>query len=92
MDEQLYRLLYDFTNGGTPLPALTGTKHEMRVTILVAALISNEHVCSNSEPAELVDAAIAYNKLIEERLGVYQQNQLTNLEELFKNETSSNDV
>ena len=92
MDEHLYKLLYDFTCGGTSLPALTGTKHEMRVTILVAALISNETVCSQSDPSDLVDAAIAYNKLIEERLGLYQQNQMNNLEHLFNNETASNDV
>ncbi len=81
--QQLYQLLESFTNGGTPLPALIGTKQEMRVTILVAALISNESVCSNSEPAELVDAAIAYNNLIEERLGLYQQQQVHTLERLL---------
>ena len=82
--QHLYNLLEAFTNGGTPLPALIGTKQEMRVTILVAALLANDSVCSQSEPAELVDAAIAYNNLIEERLGVYQQQQVSTLERLLE--------
>lgn len=81
--QHLYNLLEAFTNGGTPLTALIGTKQEMRVTILVAALLANEAVCGRSEPAELVDAAIAYNNLIEERLGVYQQQQVNTLERLL---------
>ncbi len=83
--QQIYNLLDTFTNGGTPLPPLIGTKHEMRVTILVAALISNESVCAQSQPADLVDAAIAYNNLIEERLGIYQQQQINTLERILEN-------
>jgi hypothetical protein len=81
---QLFNLLESFTNGGTPLPALIGTKQEMRVTILVAALISNDSVCSKSEPTELIDAAIAYSNLIEERLGIYQNQQVHSLERLLE--------
>lgn len=82
---QLFNLLESFTSAGTPLPALIGTKQEMRVTILTAALLSNDTVCSKSEPIEIIDAAIAYSNLIEERLGLYQNQQVHSLERLLGN-------
>ena len=66
-----------------PLPALVGNKLEAQVTILVAGLLANEAVSSTLEPVEMVDAAINYANIIQERLGVYQQTKVHSLERLL---------
>jgi hypothetical protein len=83
MDETLIKILDGFTQGGTPLPALVGNKLEAQVTILVAGLLANEAVSSTLEPVEMVDAAINYANIIQERLGVYQQTKVHSLERLL---------
>ena len=40
----LFQLLASFTNDGTPLEALLGSKVEWGVTILTAGMISNENL------------------------------------------------
>jgi hypothetical protein len=85
MDEtnNLYKLLDGFTQGGTPLPALTGNKLEWQVTTLVAGLLANEAVSSSLDAVELVDAAINYVNIIQERLGYYQNAKVHSLERLL---------
>jgi hypothetical protein len=82
-DESLIRLLAAFTQDGTPLPALIGNKLEGQVTILVAGLLANSNVCSELDATEIVDAAINYANVIQERLGHYQNTQINSLERLL---------
>ena len=84
-DENLTKLLAGFTSDGTPLSALVGSKLEWGVTILTASMIANEHLASSMEAEEMVDAAINYYNLIQERLGYYQQHQAHSLERLLGN-------
>jgi hypothetical protein len=83
-DGSVTRLLETFTQGGTPLPALIGNKLEWQVTVLTAAMISNENLAASMDAAEMVDAAINYTHIIQERLGYYQQNQMHSLERLLE--------
>ena len=82
-EEHIYYILDHFTKGGTPLPALIGNKLEWQVTTLVAGLLANENVASGMEAEALVDAAINYVNIIQERLGHYQQSQVNTLEGLL---------
>jgi hypothetical protein len=82
---QLYQLLARFTQDGTPLSATVGSKMEWGVTILTAAMISNENLASQMTAEEMVDASINYYNVIQERLGYYQQNQTNSLERLLNN-------
>ncbi|MFZ9069569.1 MAG: hypothetical protein ACO23R_19535 [bacterium] len=83
-DGSLLRLLDAFTQSGTPLPALIGNKLEWQVTVLTAAMISNESLASSMTAEEMVDASINYTHVIQERLGYYQQNQMRSLERLLE--------
>jgi len=82
-EELLFYVLDSFTKSGTPLPALIGNKLEWQVTTLVAGLLANENVASGMEAEALVDAAINYVNIIQERLGHYQQSQVNTLEGLL---------
>ena len=82
-EDNLLKLLDGFTQGGTPLPALIGNKLEAQVTILVAGLLANENVSASLEPVDLVDAAINYANIIQERLGAYQNAKVHSLERLL---------
>ena len=82
-EEQLSRLLASFTVDGTPLPALIGNKLEWSVTILTAAMLSNENLAASMEAEEMVDAAINYSNLIQERLGYYESVKVHSLERLL---------
>ena len=84
-DENLTKLLAGFTSDGTPLPAIIGSKLEWGVTVLVASMLANENLASSMEAEEMVDAAINYYNLIQERLGYYQQHQAHSLERLLGN-------
>ena len=81
-EEQLVRLLAGFTADGTPLSAIVGNKKEWQVTIITAAMLANENLAASMVAEEMIDAAINYTTLIEERLGYYQANQIQNLERL----------
>lgn len=83
-DGSLLRLLEAFTQGGTPLPALIGNKLEWQVTTLTGAMIANENLASSMTAEEMVDAAINYTHVIQERLGYYQKNQMRSLERLLE--------
>ena len=82
-DPVLNKLIAAFTQDGTPLPALIGNKLEGQVTILVAGLLANANVCSELDATEIVDAAINYANVIQERLGHYQNTQINSLERLL---------
>ncbi|NBW16671.1 MAG: hypothetical protein EBR82_52710 [Caulobacteraceae bacterium] len=84
-DENLVKLLAGFTSDGTPLQALVGSKMEWGVTILTAAMLSNENLASQMTAEEMVDGAINYYNVIQERLGYYQQHQTHSLERLLGN-------
>ncbi len=80
----LFGLLNSFTQGGLPLSAVFGTKQEMHVVILTGCLLANPQVAASLEAEEVVDAAITYSNLIQERLGKYNQSTLHNLEKLLE--------
>jgi len=46
-------------------------------------MISNEHLASSMDAEEMVDAAINYYNLIQDRLGYYQNHQANALERLL---------
>lgn len=83
-DAALNKLVAGFTNDGTPLSAIVGSKMEHSVVVLTAAMLSNENLASSMDATEMVDAAINYYQIIQERLGYYQQNQTQSLERLMK--------
>lgn len=82
-DENLTKLLAGFTSDGTPLAATIGSKMEWGVVVLTASMISNEHLASSMDAEEMVDAAINYYNLIQDRLGYYQKHQANALERLL---------
>jgi len=86
----LYDLLVNFTNGGTPLEALVGSKSEWGVTILTAGMLSNPNLAASMQPEEMVDAGINYYNLIQERLAYYKQNQVHSLEKMMDNTIDPN--
>lgn len=84
-EERLVHLLAAFTADGTPLSAIVGNKKEWQVTILCAAMLANDTLAASLDAEEMIDAAINYSKIIEDRLGYYQANQIQNLERLMSN-------
>ena len=81
---QLHNLIAGFTQGGTPLEALVGSKIEWGVTVLTAAMLSNENLAANMNAEQMVDGAINYYNVIQERLGYYRQNQVHSLEKMLE--------
>ena len=59
----LFQLLASFTNDGTPLEALLGSKVEWGVTVLTAGMLANENLAASMTPEEMVDGAINYYNL-----------------------------
>jgi hypothetical protein len=82
-DPVLNKLIAGFTNDGTPLSATVGSKIEHGVVILTAAMLANENLASSMDAEEMVDAAINYYNVIQQRLGYYQQHQAHSLEKLL---------
>jgi len=82
-DAVLNKLVAGFTNDGTPLSAIVGSKMEHGVVILTAAMLSNETLASSMDAEEMVDAALNYYNLIQQRLGYYQEHQAHSLERLL---------
>jgi hypothetical protein len=82
MDPNLNRLIESFTQDGTPLSATIGSKMEKGVITLTAAMLANENLASSMDAEEMIDAAINYYNIIQERLGYYQANQASSLEKL----------
>ena len=82
-DSVLNKLIAGFTNDGTPLAAIVGSKMEHGVVILTAAMLANEHLASSMDAEEMVDAALNYYNLIQQRIGYYQEHQANSLERLL---------
>ena len=82
-DEHIYYVLDNFTKGGTPLPALIGSKLEWQVTTIVAGLLANPNIAATMEADELVDAAITYANIIGDKLGQYNASKMHSLERLM---------
>lgn len=82
-DSVLNKMIAGFTQDGTPLSALVGSKQELGVVILTAAMLANENLASSMDAEEMVDASINYYNVIQERLGYYQQHQTHTLERLL---------
>ena len=82
-DNQLINLIAGFTSGGTPLQATVGSKSEWMVTILTASMLANETLAASMVPEEMVDAAINYMNIIQERLSYYEGAKLNSLERLL---------
>ena len=79
----LFRLLASFTNDGTPLEALLGSKVEWGVTVLTAGMLANENLAASTSPEDMVDGAINCYNLIQERLAYYRSNQVHSLEKMM---------
>lgn len=82
-DNQLINLIAGFTSSGTPLQATVGSKSEWMVTILTASMLANETLAASMVPEEMVDAAINYMNVIQERLSYYEKAKLHSLERLL---------
>ena len=79
----LFKLLASFTNDGTPLEALLGSKVEWGVTVLTAGMLANENLAASTTPEDMVDGAIIYYNVIQERLAYYRSNQVHSLEKMM---------
>jgi hypothetical protein len=55
------------------------------VTILTASMLANETLAASMVPEEMVDAAINYMNVIQERLSYYEGAKLRSLERLLNN-------
>ena len=80
----LSNLLAGITQDGTPLEALIGSKMEWGVTVLTASMLANTNLAANMQPEEMVDGAINYDNLIQERLAYYKSNQVHSLEKMIE--------
>jgi hypothetical protein len=84
-EDNLVKILAGFTSDGTPLQATLGSKMEWGVTVLTAGMLANENLAGQMTAEEMVDGAINYYNVIQERLGYYQQHQAHSLERLLNN-------
>ena len=82
-EEELVKLLASFTADGTPLSAIVCNKLEWCVTILTGCMLANENLAASMDAEEMVDAAINYANIIQERLGYYQNSRVHSLEKLL---------
>ncbi len=79
----LYKLLDDFTQGGTPLQATMGSKQEWGTTILAAGMLANHNLAATMTAEEMADAAISYFNVLQERLALYNKSTVHSLENLL---------
>ena len=56
---------------------------EWQTTTLVAGLLSNNQICQELDAEEIVEAAISYAKIIQDKLAQYQGSTVNNLERLM---------
>jgi len=90
-EELNHYILDSFTKGGTPLPTMLGSKQEWMTTVVVAGLLANEKVSAAIDAEGIVDAAINYVNIIQERLGHYQNNQVNSLNHLLSKTNGESD-
>lgn len=82
-EEHIYYILDNFTKSGTPLNAFLGGRMEWQVTTLVAGLLANSSISSSLDAEEIVEAAISYSNIIQDKLGKYEQSKVHSLERLI---------
>lgn len=82
-EEHIYYILDNFTKGGTPLSSFLGGRMEWQTTTLVAGLLSNNQICQELDAEEIVEAAISYAKIIQDKLSQYEGSTINNLERLM---------
>ena len=88
-EELNHYILDSFTKGGTPLPTMLGNKQEWMTTVVVAGLLANEKVAASIDAEGIVDAAINYVNIIQQRLGNYQNNKINSLNHLLSKTTTT---
>ena len=82
-EEHIYYILDSFTKSGTPLSSFLGGRIEWQVTTLVAGLLANAQVSGSLDAEEIVEAAISYSKIIQEKIAQYEGATVNNLERLM---------
>ena len=90
-EELNHYILDSFTRGGTPLPTMLGSKQEWMTTVVVAGLLANEKVAASIDAEGIVDAAINYVNIIQQRLGYYQSNKINSLNHLLSKTNGESD-
>ena len=90
-EELNHYILDSFTRGGTPLPTMLGSKQEWMTTVITAGLLANEKISAAIDAEGIVDAAITYVNIIQERLGHYQSNQVSSLNQLLSKTNGASD-
>ena len=90
-EELNHYILDSFTKGGTPLPTMLGSKQEWMTTVITAGLLANEKISAAIDAEGIVDAAINYVNIIQERLSHYQNNQVTSLNHLLNKTNEASD-
>jgi hypothetical protein len=70
--ERMLFMIESFTQHGMPLPALTFNKREMQTAVILSGMLANPGIASTMLPEEMVEAAISYGVLIDEKLGEVQ--------------------
>jgi len=90
-EELNHYILDSFTRGGTPLPTMLGNKQEWMTTVITAGLLANQNVASSIDAEGIVDAAINYVNIIQERLGQYQKHQVSSLNQLLSKTSEVSD-
>ena len=90
-EELNHYILDSFTKGGTPLPTMLGNKQEWMTTVITAGLLANENVASSIDAEGIVDAAINYVNIIQERLGQYENHKISSLNHLLSKTNEGSD-
>lgn len=90
-EELNHYILDSFTKSGTPLPTMLGSKQEWMTTVITAGLLANEKISAAIDAEGIVDAAINYVNIIQERLGHYQNNQVNSLNHLLNKTNEASD-
>jgi hypothetical protein len=67
---RILNLLESFTQQGMPLAAQTMTKREHQVSVVLAGFLANPQLAATMMPEEMVEAAIHYASLIDEKLSM----------------------
>ncbi len=78
-----YNLMSGFTQEGTPLSAIIGSKLEWGVVTIAAGMLANHNLAATMTAEEMADAAINYYHVIQERIGYYNNSQTQSLEKLL---------
>lgn len=90
-EELSFYILDSFTKSGTPLPTMLGNKQEWMTTVITAGLLANENVSAAIDAEGIVDAAINYVNIIQERLGHYENQKVSSLNHLLSKTTEESD-